>query len=42
MKTATLKPATHLILRAGTAEDLMTPNPVSIRQEATVREAVTS
>jgi CBS domain-containing protein len=29
-----------LVLKAETAEDLMTPNPLSIRADATVREAV--
>ncbi len=30
----------HLILRAETAADLMTPNPLSVRDVATLREAV--
>src|SRR4051794_11252751 len=40
--TATLTPAadTCLRLRAETAEDLMMPNPVSVRGDATVREAL--
>lgn len=33
------KPNKELILRAGTAAELMTPNPVSIGQDATVLEA---
>jgi CBS domain-containing protein len=34
------KVAIHLTLHAETAEELMSPNPVSIRQEATIPEAV--
>src|SRR4051794_12856213 len=37
--TATTAPPL-LCLRADTAVDLMTPNPVSIREDATVREAI--
>lgn len=33
------KPAVELTLRARTAAELMTPNPVSIGQNATIREA---
>ncbi len=33
------KPATELILRVRTAAEMMTPHPVSIRQDATVTEA---
>lgn len=33
------KPASELILRARTAAEMMTPNPVSIGQDATVTEA---
>jgi CBS domain-containing protein len=41
MKTALKKDSTlRLTLNADTAADLMTPNPVSIRDIATVREAV--
>jgi len=40
---ATLLPPTgrRLTLRAETAADLMVPNPVSVREDATVREALT-
>ena len=37
---ATSPRAEYLVLRAGTAADVMTPNPMSIRAEATVAEAV--
>jgi CBS domain-containing protein len=41
MKNATSKaPTGRMVLKAETAADLMTPNPVSIREEASVREAV--
>jgi CBS-domain-containing membrane protein len=41
MDTApTAAAGTRLSLRAGTAADLMTPNPVSIRDNATIAEAV--
>src|SRR5262249_62087653 len=41
MKTAQLPDvAPHLVLEEQTAAELMTPNPVSIREAATVREAV--
>jgi CBS domain-containing protein len=42
MKTLnSCKPAAELILRVRTAAEMMTPNPVSIRQNATVTEAAT-
>jgi CBS domain-containing protein len=34
------KPATRLLLHAETAAELMTPNPVSVRDTATVAEAI--
>ncbi|HXG10440.1 MAG TPA: CBS domain-containing protein [Gemmataceae bacterium] len=34
------EPAPRLTLWADTAADLMTPNPISIREDATVREAI--
>src|SRR5262245_14290969 len=37
---ANREPGTALTLRAEAAEDLMTPNPLSVREEATVREAM--
>jgi CBS domain-containing protein len=37
---ATLAPAESLTLRARTAADLMVPNPVSLRADATIAEAV--
>jgi CBS-domain-containing membrane protein len=41
MNTATLPmPVAHLALRAETAADLMSPNPVSLREDASVREAL--
>jgi CBS domain-containing protein len=33
--------ATHLVLAAETAQELMTPNPISVSQEVTVKEAIT-
>lgn len=42
MKTLTRRAAENrLVLKANTAEDLMTPNPVSIPDKATLREAAT-
>ena len=41
MKRVTAEKPSSMTLRAKTAADLMTPNPVSIRDVATVREAVT-
>jgi CBS domain-containing protein len=38
--TATLTKATPLTLRANTAEELMTANPVSVCEDASVREAL--
>jgi CBS domain-containing protein len=38
--TANFKAAPQLRLRAETAAELMTPNPVSIREDASLREAV--
>lgn len=36
----TAKAPTHLMLHASTARDVMSPNPLSVREEASVREAV--
>jgi CBS domain-containing protein len=38
--TLNVEPTGRLALRAETAADLMTPNPISIRVDATLREAV--
>jgi CBS domain-containing protein len=40
MKTQASATGCPLLLRARTAADLMTPNPVSLRDDATVREAI--
>jgi CBS domain-containing protein len=40
MMTLSLEATPSLVLRARTARDLMTPNPVSLRADATLREAV--
>ncbi len=39
-RTLTLEAGPLLCLRAATAADLMTPNPVSIREDATIKEAI--
>lgn len=39
-RTAFADSRTHLMLDADTAADLMTPNPISLRADASVREAV--
>jgi CBS-domain-containing membrane protein len=38
--TLSATPSTRLVLRADTAADIMTANPVSLRADATVREAI--
>ncbi|GIW78995.1 MAG: hypothetical protein KatS3mg105_0802 [Gemmatales bacterium] len=38
--TTVKKTHPRLVLKAATAEDLMTPNPLSIRQDAVIKEAV--
>ena len=39
-KSATIKASNRLVLRAETAVDLMTANPLSVRETATLKEAV--
>lgn len=40
MNNLKTKPESRLVLTAATAADLMTPNPISIREAATVSEAI--
>lgn len=40
MSALQTKPAARLVLTAATAADLMTPNPVSVRDSATIKEAI--
>src|SRR5690349_12707752 len=40
-KAMNIEAEPELVLRAATAADLLTPNPISIRNSASVREAVT-
>jgi CBS domain-containing protein len=40
MSKATMKPADTVLLRADTAAELMSPNPLSLRDDATLHEAI--